>query len=245
MSQVGPFRDGLAEAVVLLDFDGTLAPIVARPEEARPVAGAGDVIAALVRRVAAVWIVTGRPSATIRELLGPIEGLRIAGLYGFEGAAAVPTSVLRDVESVAGTLPGAQVEEKGPSVAVHFRNADDPDAAGASLRPALGAVATRHGFRVLSGKRVWELVPAGAGGKGDVVGTILEERRPPAALYAGDDVADLEAFEALDRYAEGTDRSVFVRKIAVLGDETPVALREAADVVVEGPAGVIEMLRAL
>ena len=245
MSQVGGFRDRLADAVVLLDFDGTLAPIVARPEDARPVPGAADVIAGLVRKVAAVWIVTGRPSAIVRALLGPVDGLRIAGLYGFEGAASVPAAALRDVESVAAALAGTQVEPKGASVAVHFRNADDPDAAGASLHAALDVVAVRHGFRVVAGKRVWELVPAGAGGKGDAVRSILDEERPSAVLYAGDDVADLDAFEALDRYAEGGGGSVLVRKVAVLGDETPVALREAADVIVEGPSGVIEMLRAL
>jgi trehalose 6-phosphate phosphatase len=245
VSQVGGFGDRLADGVVLLDFDGTLAPIVARPEDARPVAGAAEVIASLVGTVGAVWIVTGRPSATVRALLGPIDGVRIAGLYGFEGAASVPAAALRDVEAVAGELAGTQVEEKGASVAVHFRNAEDPDAAGVSLRPSLDAVAARHGFRIVPGKRVWELVPAGAGGKGAAVRSILEERRPSAALYVGDDIADLEAFEALDRYAEASGGSVLVRKVAVLGDETPVALREAADAIVEGPSGVVEMLRAL
>jgi trehalose 6-phosphate phosphatase len=245
VTDLGAFRDRLADAVVLLDFDGTLAPIVARPEDARPAARAAQVIAALVGRVAAVWIVTGRPSSVVRDLLGPIEGVRIAGLYGFEGLPPLAPDVLREVELVAAEFDGTQVEDKGPSVAVHFRNAGDPDATGASLRPRLEAIAVRHGLRVLPGKRVWELAPAAAGGKGEAVRSILEERRPSAALYAGDDVADLEAFEALDRYAEESDGSVLVRKVAVLGDETPVALREAADVVVEGPAGLVDTLHAL
>ena len=128
---------------------------------------------------------------------------------------------------------------------MHFRNAADPDAAGAALRGPLEAIATAHGFRVLAGKRVWELAPADAGGKGEAVQRLLEELRPSAVVYAGDDVADLEAFEALDRYAAATPGSVAVRKVAVLGDETPVALREAADVVVEGPLALLEMLRGL
>jgi trehalose 6-phosphate phosphatase len=245
VTDLGAFRDRLADAVVLLDFDGTLAPIVARPEDARPAAGAAEAIAALVGRVASVWIVTGRPSSVVHDLLGPIEGLRIAGLYGFEGLPPLVSEVLREVELVAAAFDGTQVEDKGPSVAVHFRNAGDPDATGASLRPRLEAVAVRHGLRVLTGKRVWELAPAGATGKGEAVRSILEERRPSAALYAGDDVADLEAFEALDRYAGDSDGSVLVRKVAVLGDETPMALREAADIVVEGPAGLVDTLRAL
>jgi trehalose 6-phosphate phosphatase len=239
------FRRRLPDAIVLLDFDGTLAPIVDRPEDARPAADASEVVAELVPRVAAVWIVTGRPSQVVRGLLGPIRGLRVAGLYGFEDLPAVSRDVVDDVVRVAARFEGTQVEEKGASVAVHFRNAPDPDATGASLRPALDEVAERTGMRVLAGKRVWELAPIGAGGKGDAVASILSETAPAAVLYAGDDVADLEAFEALDRYAERRGGSVLVRKVAVLGDETPVALREAADVVVEGPAGVIELLRGL
>ena len=141
-------------------------------------------------------------------------------------------------------MPGTQVEPKGASVAVHFRNAADPDAAGLALRPPLEVVASAHDLRVLAGKRVWELAPEGAGGKGEAVEAILADVAPTAALYAGDDVADLEAFEALDRYAS-TRASVIVRKIAVLGDETPAAVREAADVVVEGPVGLLALLRSL
>jgi len=237
------FRERLDEAAVLLDFDGTLAPIVARPEEARPLPDAAEVLASLVRRTRAVWIVTGRPSATIDQLLGPVEGVRVAGLYGFEDLPPLSRDVLADVAAIAASVAGAHVEPKGASVAVHFRNADDPDAAGAALRPALAALAGARGLRVLAGKRVWELAPAHAGGKGDAVAGILTELAPGAVLYAGDDVADLEAFAAVDRYADAA--SVLVRKVAVLGDETPGALREAADVVVEGPVGLLRLLRGL
>ncbi|HSL09760.1 MAG TPA: trehalose-phosphatase [Actinomycetota bacterium] len=245
MIDLAAVRERRAEAVVLLDFDGTLAPIVERPEDARPVSGASAALAALVGRVASVWIVTGRPSEVVRRLLGPVDGLRIAGLYGFEGLPPVPPAVVEEVARAADAIDGTQVEAKGASVAVHYRNTADPDGAAAALLPVLDAVATRAGFRVLAGKRVWELAPAGAGGKGEAVSAILDDAEPAAALYAGDDVADLEAFDALDRYAGRRGDSVLVRKVAVLGDETPVALREAADVVVEGPAGVVELLRTL
>jgi len=237
------FRERLNEAAVLLDFDGTLAPIVARPEDARPLSDASEVLASLVRRTRAVWIVTGRPSATIDRLLGSVEGVRIAGLYGFEHRPPLSTDVLADVAAIATSVAGAHVEPKGASVAVHYRNADDPEAAGAALRPALEAVAGARGLRVLAGKRGWELAPADAGGMGDAVAGILTEIAPSAVLYAGDDVADLEAFAAVDRYADAG--SVLVRKVAVLGDETPRALREAADVVVEGPVGLLRLLRGL
>ena len=241
-------RARLDRAAVLLDFDGTLAPIVARPEDARPLEGATDALGSIVPRALAVAVITGRPAAVVRELL-PVEGLRVIGLYGFEDVAPVPPEVLDEVARIAATEPGTQVEPKGASVAVHFRGAPDPDAAGERLRPALEEVAGARGFRVLAGKRVWELAPAGPGGKGEAVEALLDELRPDAALYAGDDLADLEAFAALDR-AAGPGRaagpSAFVGvKVAVLGAETPVALREAADVLVESPVGVLELLRAL
>jgi trehalose 6-phosphate phosphatase len=238
---IDAFRERLAGAVVLLDFDGTLAPIVARPEDARPLPEAAEVLASIAARAKAVWIVTGRPSATVEQLLGRLDDVRVAGLYGFEALPPVVPAALAEVEEAARVIQGTQVEPKGASVAVHFRNAEDPIAAGLALRPRLEAIAEAHGMRVLAGKRVWELAPAAAGGKGDAVARIVAEVEPSAALYAGDDVADLEAFAALDRLGG----SVLVRKVAVLGDETPVALREAADVVVEGPAGLLEMLRGL
>ena len=241
MTDLGAFRERLGDAVVLLDFDGTLAPIVARPEDARPLPGVADVLASLARRAGAVWIVTGRPSATVERLLGRVDGVRVAGLYGFEDLPALPSEVLAVVEEVARSVAGAQVEPKGAAVAVHFRNAADPDEAGGVLRPRLEAVARANGLRVLAGKRVWELAPGDAGGKGDAVARIVARAGASAALYAGDDVADLDAFAALDRVAS----SVLVRKVAVLGDETPDSLREAADVVVEGPAGLLELLRGL
>ena len=241
MTGLGGFRERIADAVVLVDFDGTLAPIVARPEDARPLPGVASVLASLALRARAVWIVTGRPSATVERLLERPDGVRIAGLYGFEDRPPVPDRVLAEVAEVAREVAGTQVEPKGASVAVHFRNAADPSEAGAVLRPRLEAVAEAHGMRVLGGKRVWELAPGGGGGKGDAVARIVADAAPSAVLYAGDDVADLEAFSALD----GLAGSVLVRKVAVLGDETPEALREAADVIVEGPAGLVELLRGL
>ncbi|GIU98200.1 MAG: trehalose 6-phosphate phosphatase [Actinomycetota bacterium] len=234
-------RPLLARAAVLLDFDGTLAPIVPRPEDARPIPGAAEVLAGLAARARAVAIVTGRPAAQVRALL-PVAGLRVVGLYGFEGHPPLPPEVLAAVEAVAAAEPGARVEPKGPSVAVHVRTADDPDGAQRRLRRALEPVAAAHGLVVRAGKRVWELVPAGVGSKAGAVAALIDELRPAAVLYAGDDVADLEAFGALGR----AERSGLVAvRVAVHGPETPAALEEAADAVVNGPEGLLDLLRGL
>lgn len=225
-------------AGIFLDFDGTLSEIVARPELAEPVAGAAEAVAGISRAYALVAVVSGRPSAEVETLLG-VEGIRYEGCYGLESAAAA-LEVVEEVSSVARAEPASRVEPKGVSVAVHFRGAEDPAAARDALGSGLSMVAARHGLELIEGKMVLELVPAGAARKGGVV-----ERLAPgltAILYAGDDAPDLEAFEALERLRDGGLETV---RVAVRGPETPERLLAAADLVVDGPAGLVEMLRQL
>jgi trehalose 6-phosphate phosphatase len=233
-------RERLPHAAILLDYDGTLAPIVGRPEDARPAPGAADVLAALLGRAGSVTVVTGRPAAFVRTVL-PVDGLEVVGLYGMEGSPAVPDVVRDEVGAVIAGEPGAHLEDKRASIAVHVRAAPDPVAATERLAPALARIAASHGLALQHGKRVMELAPAG-GGKGSAVREILDARRPDAALYAGDDLADLSAFEALDVAAE---RGAAVTRVAVLGPETPDDLVGVADVMVEGPVGLLDLLRDL
>ena len=120
--------------------------------------------------------------------------------------------------------------------------ADDPSIAHEQLAAGLAPIADEAGLELLPGKMVIELVPAGRPLKEGAVERIVVDEGLEAVLYAGDDVADLRAFEALDRLAERGVRTV---KVAVHGRETPAALLAAADVVVDGPAGLVTMLRAL
>jgi trehalose 6-phosphate phosphatase len=242
MDRLASFRNGEGRAGVLLDFDGTLSPIVAKPELARIRDGARDAIVRLVGRYAVVAIVSGRTGDQLRELVG-IEGVRLAALYGLaEQVTPVPDAVLASVREVATSVPGARVEPKGGSVAVHYRAADDAVAAQSTLAARLAPVALAAGLELLAGKMVIELVPAGRPLKEGAVERIVEDERLDAVLYAGDDVADIRAFEALDRLAERGLRTV---KVAVHGRETPLALSDAADVVVDGPAGLVTLLRGL
>jgi trehalose 6-phosphate phosphatase len=228
---------------VLLDFDGTLSPIVARPELAKIRDGARDAIARLVDRVAIVAVISGRTPAELEGLVG-VPGVVLAGLYGLgEEAINLPAGVADQVAGVASTVPGTRVESKGASIAVHFRGADDPDEARARLAPALEAIALESGLALIAGKKVWELVPGGRPLKDGAVERIVSEGGGlEAVLYAGDDVADLRAFEALDRLAE---KGLATLKVAVHGPETPAALTASADVVVDGPAGLVGLLRRL
>jgi trehalose 6-phosphate phosphatase len=233
-------RARLARAALLFDFDGTLSPIVARPEDARPAAGAVDVLSSLLGRAKSVTIVSGRREPFLRERL-PIEGLGVVGLHGVHPDHRMSPEVVEAVRSIAAGEPGAAAEEKLATVAIHVRQAADPDAAAARVRPLISAIAQMHGLRVLEGRRVLELVPPGAG-KGEVVASLLGRDGVEAALFAGDDLGDVPAFIALE---EAADRGVAICRVAVVGDETPGELRERADIKVRGPEELVRLLRDL
>jgi trehalose 6-phosphate phosphatase len=227
---------------VLLDFDGSLAPIVARPELVVPEPGAREVLAALVRRYAVVAVVTGRRAEEVAALLS-VPGVRYEGLYGLQGFAPELLFALAPrVETAAAAVPEAWVEDKGVSMAVHYRSVPDPVRARVTLMAALEPIASDAGLELVEGKMVLELVPADRPMKGGTVERIAGETDLEAVLYAGDDVADLDAFAAVDRLAAAGLATVTV---AVRADETPAALMEAADVVVEGPPGLVDLLRRL
>jgi trehalose 6-phosphate phosphatase len=154
------------------------------------------------------------------------------------------TAVVPRAEAAAAEVPEAWVEDKGVSVAVHYRQAPDPASARAVLVVALQPVATGAGLELIEGKMVVELVPPDRPLKGGAVERLVGEHALEALLYAGDDHADLDAFAALDRLSASKDVGVAVR-VAVRGPETPPAMVEAADVVVEGPEGLVDLLRTL
>jgi trehalose 6-phosphate phosphatase len=228
----------------VLDFDGTLAEIVARPERARPVDGARDALVELVERYRTVAIVTGRRSEEVAALLD-VPHVTYVGLYGLEdGANELVTAVVPRVQAATAEVKEAWVEDKGVSVAVHYRQARDSVSARAALMVALQPVATEAGLELIEGKMVLELVPPDRPLKGGAVERLAREHGLQALLYAGDDHADLAAFDTLDRLIASGDVRAAVR-LAVRGPETPPELVNAADVVAEGPAELVELLRTL
>ncbi len=240
-------------AGVFLDFDGSLSEIAPTPDEARAVDGAAAVLEALAGRFRTVAIVSGRRAADVAGRAGVRPPVRVFGLYGLEdergptapGAEALIAAAERalpDVERAASYVPESVVEPKGLQTAVHYRAAPDPEAARRVLFERLATVAETHGLALLEGKRVIELVAPGGPTKGDVVSEGARSGRLEAVLYAGDDLADLEAFSALERLGAGGVQAV---KVAVRSVETPAELVDRADVVVAGPPGLLALLRKL
>ncbi|MEU6416661.1 trehalose-phosphatase [Streptomyces spiralis] len=260
-------RDGLAallahpeKAVIALDFDGTLAPIVADPEQARAHPEAVPALAALAPKVAAVAVVTGRPAGVAVRHGGfagvpGLEHLVVLGHYGAErweaatgtltapaphpGVAAVRAELPGFLDRI-GAWRGTWIEEKGRSLAVHTRRADDPQAAYDLLREPLTGLAARHGLIVEPGRMVLELRPPGMD-KGVALSDYVRGLGATSVLYAGDDLGDLPAFAAIEKL-----RSNGVPGVLVCSGSTEVTeLSDRADLVVEGPAGVVHLLGTL
>ena len=170
-------------------------------------------------------------------------GVRLIGSYGL-ASGPVPADVISAVLAAADEVEGAWMETKGATIAVHYRATRDADAAGRLLQERLSALALPARMALVPGKYVVELVPAGLPLKEGAVERIIHDEQLRAALYAGDDLADFLAFEALDR-ARGDGRLEHAVKVAVRGAETPEELMAAADVVVDGPAEMIDLLATL
>lgn len=236
-------------ALVALDYDGTLAPVVDRPEDAVPAPDAVEALAAVARRVATVALITGRSAGAVVDLAGlrRVRGLVVLGQYGVQRWEGTLTeeppspglaALRRQVPPL--LVAGLRLEDKGHSLVVHARGAADPERALAELGPDLAALAGEHGLEVHPGRQVLELRPPGAD-KGRAL-LSLAEASTSAVLFAGDDLGDLPAFDAVDVL-----RELGVPGVTVCSDspEAPPALRERADLVVDGPLGVVELLRQL
>jgi trehalose 6-phosphate phosphatase len=229
---------------LFLDFDGTLSEIAPTPEDARAIAGLGPVLERLDGRYGVVAVVTGRPARQVAALIeAPV---RIYGLYGTEDAGGGPSpdapDALPEIERAAAYVPGARVERKGGFAAVHYRAAPDHEAARRILLERLAAVAARHGLAVIEGKRVVEVVGAAAPDKGLVVERVAVEKGLRRVLVAGDDLADLGAFAAVVRLAGA---GVAGLRVAVRSAEAPQRLLDQADLVVDGPRGLFDLLEEL
>lgn len=250
-----------SRCVVGLDFDGTLSPIVDDPAQAHIHPDAGAVLVELAAKVRAIAVVTGRPARQVLDLGGLEEvadrmssDLYVFGQYGNERwtssqrvingprPPAGLATFLRDLPRMlreAGASE-AYVEEKGLAVAVHTRRMDDPEAAFARLLPVLTREAETHDLTVEPGKAVVEIRADGMD-KGLVVDRLITQLKPTAFVFAGDDLGDLDAFETVAAYAKEGLPTLLVCS----GSDEESALVPLADLVVPGPAGVLELLRSL
>jgi trehalose-phosphatase len=227
-----PDRAGL-----FLDFDGVLAPIVERPENAAPPPETRAELERLVERYALVAVVSGRAGEDVRARVGA-DGVVYVGSHGLELEPAAERW-RRTLAAFAAAAPWPQrdVDLKGLAVAFHFRGRRDEQQAARELEQIADS-ARKAGLMTRYGRKILEVLPPVGSHKGTAVRHLLEEHRLRRALAAGDDTTDIDSFAALD----GLELSV---RVAVASPEAPQGLLDAADLVVGSPAEFLALLRRL
>ena len=256
--QLAAFKAQADAAGIMLDFDGTLSEIVDVPSAARPLPGVPEILTQLARSYRTVAIVSGRSAHELVDWLGP--ELDIWGVHGAERSRPGDTEVVLSPQAdrFSGTMTrvrdeaeealtslgigGTLVEDKGVMVVLHYRAAENTADAQEVLRGLSRKLASTYGLQEAEGKMALELRPPVAFSKGDVVLTLAQEAELQAILFAGDDTVDLPAFDALDNLASD---GVLGLRVAVTSQEAPVELVQRADIVVEGPRGMLELLQRL
>ncbi len=258
------FVAAASQAVVGLDMDGTLAPIVDDPTQAYIHPDAPAALIGLAPYVRALAVVTGRPARQALSL-GQLDEvgdalsalgreLFVFGHYGNERWSSAarrivsprPPHGLASFEADIGSVlrraeaTDAFVEDKGLAVAIHTRRLADPQGTLDRLVGPVSDLARNHGLAVEPGRAVIEVRAPGMD-KGDVLRSLVAEVGAEAICFGGDDLGDLEAYAAVEEFrAQGMPTLL----VCSASDEES-ALRDRADVVVPGPPGVVALLRQL
>ena len=233
---LAPLADAPERSALILDVDGTLAPIAPRPELASVPEATRAELVRLAGRYLLVACVSGRAGEDARRLVN-VEGIRIVGNHGLEldpRAHDLAAEIARFRELVA--LP---VEDKTLSLTYHYREANDEAAARAELE-RVAEQARAEGLDARWGRKVLEIRPLVAANKGTAVRALLERADARLGLYAGDDTTDLDGFAGLRE--AGLEKAVCV---AVASSEAPAKVVDAADLVVADPARLVALLRLL
>jgi trehalose 6-phosphate phosphatase len=257
---LAPLRQNAERTAIMLDIDGTLAPIVDHAADAHVPESTRQLLIAVARIYGLVACISGRRASQARAMVS-IGSINYVGSHGVELLRSGWTEAVLDPEvadwvrrihdfgresdTADGRKRRVRLEDKGPIVAFHWRGAPDEDAAKAAV-DAIAERAQAAGLRTHWGRKVLEVRPPVKIDKGAGVIRLLNEVGPniESALYVGDDTTDLDAFRALsDLVGEG--RLTRALRVGVKSDEGPSQITSEADVVVDGPDGVRELLKLL
>lgn len=255
---LAPLRAEPARSAILLDVDGTLAPIVRHSEDAHVPEPTRTPLIEVAKRYGVVACVSGRPASVAKRIVS-LGSISYVGNHGAELLRARSRDLEVEPEVAAygrrvrafaqaawtDELHRLRVrhEDKDLIAAFHWRGAPDELAAEAAVRD-LAARAEAEGFATHWGRKVLEVRPPVPLDKGRGIHGLLRGTDLDAALYAGDDRTDLDAFRGLRaEVAAGRLRTALC--VGVRSDETPEELEAEADLLVDGPRGVRELLEAL
>lgn len=252
-------RSNPDRTAILTDIDGTIAPIVERPDQVAVHPAAPDILRGLRDRFALVACISGRRAGEAREIVG-VDGLTYSGNHGMEtlepGSRELRLDLnLRGHADAAGSFVdnldherlrqiGLRLEDKGPIQALHWRGATD-EAEAEKFAREVAAEAEACGLEPHWGRKVLEIRPAGGGGKGAAITSLLSGRDIGVAVYAGDDRTDIDAFRSL-RELHGESESIeAVYCLGIYSPEGPPGLEEHSDLLLDGTEHWIEVLSRL
>jgi trehalose 6-phosphate phosphatase len=254
LPDLDPLRRAIASALVALDFDGTLAPISPHPDDAQLAVGVLPLLRDLRAAGAAVAVVTGRSVESLLRVsgLGAVPGIVIYGLHGLErwedgrlvappapaGIHELRLSLPAIVDSAAD--PDVWIEDKELSLVVHARLAAEPERLVELLRAPVTKAAAGAGLEVHPGKGVLEICIPGTD-KGTAVRELIGDKTT-AVCFAGDDVGDVPAVQAVDDWSGRTGRPALTVAVSPSGDGPLAGL---ADVTVPDPPGLVALLRRI
>jgi len=252
--------DDPGHSAILLDVDGTLAPIVRHADDAMVPPPTRSLLSAIAKRYALVACISGRRATDTRRIVS-IGSIAYIGNHGGEVLPPSGTEVrvnpelrawarrIQDFARAADTPElrrlRVRLEDKGSITAFHWRGAPDETEAEMAVR-AIATEAETEGFHTHWGRKVLEVRPPVHIDKGIGVRNLLAEADVDVAhaMYAGDDTTDLDAFRALaDLAAEGRLQTAV--RVGVRSDEGPAEIEHEADLLVDGPGGVHRLLESL
>lgn len=235
-------------SALVSDVDGTLSRIVANPPDAVVNESVKTELRRLLPLLDLIGVVTGRETDVARRMVG-VEGLTYIGTYALQPGVLGPeaegqvAAVREAVLPYMARLPCVTLEDKDVSFALHYRNCSDPAGVRARLVSVVEPIVVQSGAKMVEGKQVIEVVPRDLPDKGTAFARLLADRRIDGAVFIGDDLGDTAAFrEVRRRRSNGRHPGL---AIAVVDAETPPAVRESADLALDGVDEVEAFLKRL
>jgi trehalose 6-phosphate phosphatase len=233
-------------SALVTDVDGTLSHIVRNPQHAVVSIEIKESLRRLLPRLDLVAVVTGRENEVARRMVG-VEGLTYVGSYAIDTRAAAPDAsdiraVRQQVVPFLPALPCVTLELKEVSFSLHYRNCEDPEYVRARLIEFVEPLAWANGAKIMEGKQVVEVVPGTLPDKASSFAKLMAASGINAAIFLGDDLADAAIFDEIRRRRR---RGFIGLGIGVVDAETPQAVRDAADLTLDGVDAVQTFLAAL
>lgn len=231
---------------LITDVDGTISPIVERPDDAYVTPRNIELLTALIDQLPLVAAVSGRSAADIHNRVG-VAGLEYIGNHGLERWQDGQVVVMPAVASYRPNLEAAKaavqhhqveglwVEDKQATLTVHYRQTADPETFATEFRPLLQEIAAENDIRLFEGRMIFELRPPIDAHKGTALQTLVEEYQLEAAVFLGDDVTDVDAMQVGQTLRESGQ--CYVLNLGVSGIDTPASVLETADMFIDGVAG--------